>query len=223
MYNYFTKRRRVRNVKIPQITIFFWIIKIMCTTLGETKIDKLIVKHGLINISIVTAIILLIALTIQISIKKYIPLVYWINVLLLSMFTTLVINNLTNKLGIALVYIIITFLIILLINFYMWYKSEETLSIHSICTTKREIYYWMTILLTFILSTALGDFIGEPFNLELLLSTIIFAVALLILGIINYYTKINKLLIFWLAYIISTPFAASFNDVLSKDKIDGGM
>jgi uncharacterized membrane-anchored protein len=158
--------RQILN-KVPEITLYFWIIKILCTTVGETAADFLNVNlnFGLAATSIVTGVLLAIALIFQFKSKKYIPTVYWITVALVSVFGTLVTDNLTDRIGVRLEASTIIFSTLLGLTFLAWYLKEKTLSVHSILTTRREAFYWLTILVTFALGTASGDLMAELVSL----------------------------------------------------------
>src|SRR5579872_4896000 len=153
--------------KVPEVTIFFWIIKILCTTVGETAADFLNVNLnlGLTGTSIVTGVLLVIALVFQFRSKKYVPWIYWLTVALVSVFGTLVTDNLTDAMGVPLEFSTILFSILLAAIFLVWYLNEKTLAIHSIFTTRREAFYWLTILCTFALGTASGDLFAEGLGL----------------------------------------------------------
>ena len=142
--------------KVPQLTLYFWIIKVLCTTVGETASDFLNVNLnlGLKGTSVVMGILLLVLLFIQIKAKKYIPALYWLTVVFISVFGTLVTDILTDSIGVPLEYSTILFSVLLAITFAVWYVHEKSLSIHSIFTVKREIFYWVAILFTFSFCTA---------------------------------------------------------------------
>ena len=170
--------------KVPEITIFFWIIKILCTTVGETAADFLNVNlnFGLTGTSIVTGGLLAIALFFQFKSKKYIPQVYWLAVVLISVFGTLVTDNLTDSMGIPLEFSTLLFSGALLCTFIFWYVTEKTLSIHSIVTRQREVFYWLTILCTFALGTAAGDLMAEGLGLGYALTGGIVALTISVLA-----------------------------------------
>lgn len=153
--------------KVPEVTIFFWIIKILCTTVGETFSDFLNINLGigLLNTTVVMGIVFAIVLFVQVKSKRYIPGIYWLTVVLISVFGTLGTDNLTDGLGVPLELSTVVFSILLGLTFLFWYLSEKTLSIHSIFTFKREVFYWLTILFTFALGTAVGDLYSEQLGL----------------------------------------------------------
>ncbi|MED1410663.1 MULTISPECIES: membrane protein [Bacillus] len=211
--------------KVPEVTIFFWIIKIMATTVGETGADFLNtnLNFGLTKTTFVMSALLFITLVFQFRLKKYVPGIYWLTVLLISVVGTLVTDNLTDNFGVALETTTIVFTIVLLATFAAWYVSEKTLSIHSIYTTKREAFYWLAILFTFALGTAAGDLVAESLNLGYWISALIFAALIGAVTVAYYRSKLNAVLAFWIAYILTRPFGASFGDYLSQPHDAGGL
>ncbi len=222
--------------KVPEITIFFWIIKVLCTTVGETAADFLntTLHLGLNGTSVVMGILLIVALIYQFWTRKYVPWIYWLSVVLISVVGTLITDNLTDNFGISLTTTTIVFAVCLAIVFAIWYAYEKTLSIHSIITTKRETFYWLTILFTFALGTAAGDLLAEKFALGYLVSLGIFAGAIAVITAGHYIVKSilhaehhlqssNAVLGFWLAYILTRPLGASIGDYLSQAQSDGGL
>ncbi|MDE1876802.1 MAG: hypothetical protein KGH86_08265 [Thaumarchaeota archaeon] len=211
--------------KVPEITLFFWIIKILCTTVGETGADFLNtnLNFGLDGVTAIIGAMLGVTLIFQFKSRKYIPGIYWLAVVLISIVGTLITDNLTDKLGIPLMYTTIIFSVTLSIVFAVWYKKEKTLSIHSIITSKREAFYWLTILFTFALGTAAGDLLAETINLGYMLSTIIFAGLIAAVAISHFVFKVNAILAFWIAYILTRPLGASIGDYLSQDLDNGGL
>ena len=163
--------------KVPEVTIYFWVIKVLCTTVGETAADYLnaTLHFGLTGTSLVMGVLLLVVLFFQFKAKKYVPSIYWLAVVLLSIVGTLITDLLTDKLGVPLETTTIVFSIALVLNFAIWYVVEKTLSVHSIITTRREAFYWLAILFTFALGTAAGDLTAEKFGLGYLTSLFIFA------------------------------------------------
>jgi uncharacterized membrane-anchored protein len=218
------KFRQMLN-KVPEVTLYFWIIKILCTTVGETFADFLNTHFnlGLTKTTVVMGTLLIIVLCVQFIAKRYIASVYWLAVVLLSVVGTLITDNLTDNFGIPLLTTTIIFAIALALTFVAWYVSEKTLSIHSIVTTKRESFYWLAILFTFALGTASGDLIAEHFNLGYLLSAAIFAGVIALITLAYYKYKLNAVLAFWAAYILTRPLGASIGDYLSQSHDDGGL
>lgn len=211
--------------KVPQITIFFWIIKILCTTVGETFADfiNFNLGLGLTLTTVIMGIAFFIALFFQFKANKYIPAIYWITVVLISVFGTLVTDNLTDNIGIPLEVSTVAFSILLGITFLFWYLSEKTLSIHSIFTTKREVFYWLTILFTFALGTAIGDLYSEQLGLGYLNTGIGVIIIIALVFFAYRFWKLNGVLAFWIAYILTRPLGASLGDYLSQSKVNGGL
>jgi uncharacterized membrane-anchored protein len=210
--------------KVPEVTIYFWIIKGLCTTVGETASDFLNVNMGLglTGTSIAMGILLLASLFYQFRAKKYIPAVYWLAVVLISIFGTLVTDNLTDSLGVPLELSTAVFTVALMITFAIWYAKEGTLSIHSIFTGRRELYYWLAILFTFALGTAAGDLMAEGLGLGYLVTGII--VCAVIAGtMIAWRLGLDAVLAFWIAYILTRPLGASLGDYLSQSLANGGL
>lgn len=211
--------------KVPLVTLFFWVIKIMATTVGETAADFLSVdlKFGLGNTSLIIGGLLVITFAMQFSARKYIPSIYWLVVVLISVFGTLVTDNLVDIYGVALETTTIIFSIALAITFVAWYASEKTLSIHTIVTTKREAFYWIAILFTFALGTAAGDLVAEGMNLGYSVSALIFGTVIALVAFAHLVLKLNAVLAFWIAYVLTRPFGASCGDLLSQPASNGGL
>src|ERR1039457_1234762 len=177
--------------KVPEVTIFFWIIKVCGTTVGETFADYLngTLNFGLTGTTLVMGALLLIALFFQFKAKKYVPALYWLAVVLISVVGTLITDNLTDNLGVPLETTTVVFSVLLALSYAAWFASEKTLSVHSIVTTRREVFYWLVILFTFALGTAAGDLTAEKFRLGYLTSLFIFASLIGIVTIAFYAVK----------------------------------
>ena len=211
--------------KVPQLTIYFWIIKIMATTVGETVADMLAVKLqlGLVFSSLVVGIMLLIALVVQFRSRKYLPAFYWLAVVLISVAGTLITDSFVDKLGIPLWLTTVVFTIALCLTFVVWYAVEKSLSVHTIQTTRREIFYWLAILFTFTLGTAGGDLLSEGAHLGYFVSALVFAGAIALVAALYYKAGLNSVLTFWIAYILTRPLGASLGDLLSQPSENGGL
>lgn len=220
-----TSRVQVMLNKVPEITLFFWVIKILCTTVGETGADFLNINLnlGLDVVTLIMGAMLAVTLVFQFKTKKYVPGIYWLAVVLISIVGTLITDNLTDRLGVPLMDSTIAFTVVLSIVFAVWYKKEKTLSIHTIVTTRREAFYWLAILFTFALGTAAGDLLAEKINLGYLLSAIIFGALIGSVAISHFVFKVNAVLAFWIAYILTRPLGASIGDYLSQDLSNGGL
>lgn len=210
--------------KVPAVTLYFWIIKVLCTTVGETASDFLNVNlnFGLKGTSIVTGVLLLGVFGLQFRTRKYVPGIYWVTVVLVSVFGTLVTDNLTDALGLPLEASTIGFSVLLALTFVAWYAKEKTLSIHSILTARREVFYWLTILFTFALGTASGDLMAEKLGLGYSLTGLIICVVIAVLAV-AWRLGLNSILAFWLIYICTRPLGASLGDYLSQSKKYGGL
>ena len=224
---YETKQADTRALlnKVPEVTLYFWIIKILATTVGETAADFLNVNlnFGLTGTSLVMAALLSAFLVVQVRARQYIPWLYWVAVVLISVVGTLITDNLVDNLGVSLITTTVAFSIALIATFALWYRSEGTLSIHSIFTRTRELYYWAAILFTFCLGTAAGDLFAESLNLGYGVATLLFAGAIAVVTAAHYSLRMNAVLAFWLAYILTRPLGASFGDLLSQPVADGGL
>lgn len=218
-----SKLRQMLN-KVPEITLYFWIIKVLCTTVGETAADFLNVNlnFGLTGTSMVTGSLLAIALFFQFRANKYIPSTYWLAVTLISVFGTLVTDNLTDAMGLPLETSTVIFSILLAATFLVWYISEKSLSIHSIFTRRREAFYWLAILFTFALGTASGDLMAEGLGLGYLTTGVIVA-AVIAVTAIAWKLRMNPVLSFWIIYILTRPLGASIGDFLSQSGTHGGL
>jgi uncharacterized membrane-anchored protein len=216
--------RRVLN-KVPEITLFFWVIKILATTVGETAADFLNtnLNLGLTGTSVVMGALLIGVLGVQFKLRKYVPGVYWLAVVLISVVGTLITDNLTDNFGVPLPVSTGLFAAALAATFAAWFAVERTLSIHTILTSRREAFYWLTILFTFALGTAAGDLVAEKLNLGYLLSAVGFAAVIAAVTVAHLRFKLNAVLAFWLAYILTRPLGASLGDLLSQPTGNGGL
>lgn len=222
-----SSRSDVRQMlnKVPEVTIFFWIVKIMATTVGETAADFLGINLNL-GLTITTVImtgVLIVVLFFQFKARRYVPGVYWLAVVLISIVGTLATDNLVDNLGVSLWTTTIVFSIALAGTFAAWFASEKTLSIHTIYTVKREAFYWLAILFTFALGTAAGDLVAESMNVGYSRSGLIFAGLIGLVTVGFYYSRLNAVLAFWIAYILTRPLGASVGDFLSQARSAGGL
>jgi uncharacterized membrane-anchored protein len=211
--------------KVPQVTIYFWIIKIMATTVGETGADFLNFNLGigLTATSVIIGFLLVGTLCFQFNASTYVPWRYWSVVLLISVFGTLITDNLSDNLGVPLEASTVVFTLALTATFLVWYRSERTLSIHAIDTPQREFFYWLAILFTFALGTAAGDLVAEQMALGYLTSAVGFGLVIVTITVCYYLFDANSVLCFWLAYILTRPFGASCGDFLSQPVNKGGL
>ncbi|MGY2893907.1 COG4705 family protein [Deinococcus sp. UYEF24] len=216
--------------KVPEVTVFFWIIKILCTTVGETAADYIntTLNLGLTGTTLIMGVLLAAVMVWQFRLRRYVPGVYWLAVVLVSVVGTLITDNLTDNFGVSLWTTTIIFSVVLAAVFFAWFRSEKTLSIHSVLTTQREMFYWLAVLFTFALGTAAGDLVAEKLNLGYWKSALMFvlligAVTLAHFSLKNVYLKMDGVLSFWIAYILTRPLGASIGDYLSQDRDAGGL
>jgi len=209
--------------KVPEVTLIFWTIKILSTTVGETGADYLAVHVGLganLTMALMSA-LLVAALALQLQAKRYVPWIYWLTVVLVSVVGTQITDFLTDKLEISLYVSTAAFACALAATFAVWYATEHTLSIRTITTRRRELFYWAAILFTFALGTAAGDLATEALGLGFQLGVIVFAV---LIGFVAVFYQLDSdpVLSFWLAYILTRPLGASLGDLLSQSRNYGG-
>jgi len=220
-------RTRVRKMlnKVPEVTLAFWVIKVLATTVGETAADLLGTNLGLglTTTTYVMTTLLLAALFFQFRARKYIPGIYWLVVVLISIVGTLITDNLVDQYEVSLETTTTVFAIALAVTFAVWYASERTLSIHTIYTTKRETFYWLAILFTFALGTAAGDLVSERLDLGYWKAALIFAALIGVVAIAYYRFKLNEVAAFWMAYILTRPLGASTGDYASQPRSNGGL
>ncbi len=204
--------------KVPEVTVIFWIIKIMSTTVGETGADYLAVHVGLGTTvtGLLMAALLAAALVVQLGMNRYVPWIYWLTVVLVSVVGTQITDFLSDKLEVSLYISTAAFAVVLAATFAIWYAVEKTLSIHTIFTTRREAFYWLAILFTFALGTAAGDLSAEKLDLGYAVSIAIFAGLIAAVTFGHYVLRMNAVLAFWLAYILTRPLGASIGDELSQ-------
>jgi uncharacterized membrane-anchored protein len=222
--------------KVPEITLYFWIIKVLCTTVGETAADFLNLNFnlGLTMTSVVMGVLLVIALIVQFRKPQYEPGIYWLSVVLISVVGTLITDNLTDNLGVSLETTTAAFSVVLMAIFAVWYACERTLSVHSIVTSRRELFYWLAILFTFALGTAAGDLAAERLELGYLASAAIFGGLIAVVAVLYFGIRLaagtghrhmstGGVWAFWSAYILTRPLGASIGDYLSQSPDDGGL
>ena len=211
--------------KVPAVTTAFWVVKILATTVGETAADFLS-SHlglGLSGTSVVMGALLLLALGAQLRLPRYVPGVYWLTVVLVSVVGTLVTDNLTEQVGLSLGAATVLFAIALAATFTAWWATERTLSVHTILTARREGFYWLTVLFTFALGTAAGDLLAEGLDVGYWRSALLFAAVIAALTLAHLRLGLPALLAFWSAYVLTRPLGASLGDYLSQPTDAGGL
>ena len=211
--------------KVAEVTIFFWIAKVMATTVGETGADFLIfqLKFGLVHTAYLMSAVLLAVLAAQVALRRYLPWLYWATVVLVSIVGTLITDTLVDNFGVKLETTTLVFGVALLVAFAVWYAREKTLSVHTITSRRRELFYWLAILLTFALGTAAGDLLSERWNLGYLVSGLIFGGAIAVVAAAWYFFRLSGVTAFWIAYVLTRPLGASIGDLLTQPVADGGL
>ena len=211
--------------KVPLVTLAFWIIKVLATTVGETGADYLNFNLGLglTTTSLLMAVLLLGFLWLQMRQTRYVPWIYWLAVVFLSVVGTLITDNLSDNFGVSLYVSTAMFAVGLAATFIAWHRSEKTLSIHDITTPRRERYYWFAILFTFALGTAAGDLLSEQLAFGYVVAGLIFGGAIALIAIGYYAGTVGSVLAFWSAYVLTRPLGASIGDWLTQMPKDGGL
>ncbi len=215
-------RRDPLAAKVPEITALFWVIKILTTGMGEATSDYL-GNTNLVLAGVVAVGGFVVALWLQFRVRRYLAAVYWFAVIMVAVVGTVAADAVHVVLGVPYVISTAFYAIVLGVIFFLWYRSEGTLSIHSIVTRRRETFYWLTVLATFALGTAAGDLTAAEMNLGFFASGIIFGVAILV-PLVAWRLGLGSVLAFWIAYVLTRPLGASFADWLGKaHNIGGGL
>jgi uncharacterized membrane-anchored protein len=218
-----TRARAMLN-KVPEVTIFFWIIKVLCTTVGESFADYVneTLGFGLTNTTLMFCTVLVVVLVVQFRLRRYVPTVYWLAVVLISVVGTLLTDQLTDGHDVPLWISTTVFAVLLAMVFAVWYARERTLSIHSVVTTSREAFYWLAVLVTFALGTAAGDW-----TLDLTGwspgPAVLLPAGLIALVVLARKLGAGPVVTFWLAYILTRPLGANLGDFLASDRAAGGL
>ena len=210
--------------KIPEITLVFWVIKVLSTTVGETGADYLAVHVGLgagVTTTLMT-VFLALALLVQLTRTRYVPWIYWLTVVLLSVVGTQITDILTDQLNVSLFTSTAAFSVLLAGWFWIWFRSEGTLNVNAIDTRRRELYYWGAILVTFALGTAAGDLATETLGLGFQVGALAFGSIIAAIAV-AWRVGVNPVLAFWLAYILTRPLGASLGDLLAQAHEYGGL
>jgi uncharacterized membrane-anchored protein len=210
-------------IKVPEITVYFWITKVLTTGMGEVFSDYLVQRINPLIAVALAGIGLVASLVLQFSVRRYVTWIYWLVVVMVSIFGTMAADVLHVGLGIPYLVSTTFFAVALTIIFVIWYTKEKTLSIHSIYTHLREAFYWSIVLGTFALGTAAGDMTAKTMNLGYFSSGMLFAVMLAIPALVYWLFGINEIFVFWFVYILTRPVGASFSDWISVSHSRGGL
>jgi uncharacterized membrane-anchored protein len=210
--------------KVPyRITAFFWIIKILTTAMGEALADFLAFRYNPVFAGVVGTVIFVIAMVLQFRARRYQVWVYWFAVAMVAVWGTLAADGLHIKLGVPYAVSSAFFAICLIVVFVAWYATERTLSIHSITTPRRELFYWATVLVTFALGTAVGDLTATTLHLGFLTSGLMFTGLICLPALAYWKFGLNSVLAFWIAYVLTRPLGASYADWLGVPHRYGGV
>jgi uncharacterized membrane-anchored protein len=209
--------------KVPELTIYFWVIKVLTTGMGETTSDFFVHSYNPYLVVALGAAALAIAVIWQLYVRRYQPWIYWLAVSMVAVFGTMAAGILHVYLGVPYIFSATIYAVSLTVIFVLWYLSEKTLSVHSIYTRRRELFYWAAVLATFALGTATGDMTAVSFHLGFFASGILFAVIFAIPGLAYRLVGLNEIIAFWFAYIITRPLGASFADWLAVPPSQGGL
>ena len=209
--------------KVPEITAWFWIAKVASTGMGEATADWLYARYGTLPTAAVGAILLIVALVLQFRTRRYNTWIYWLAVVAVSVTGTMAADGLHLKIGLKYTDTTILFAVILAAIFLVWYRTEGTLSIHSITSFRREVFYWATVMATFALGTALGDLTAFTMKIGFFSSALLFLVLIAIPAVAYRWFGMNAVLAFWFAYTITRPLGASVADWLAVPARVGGL
>jgi uncharacterized membrane-anchored protein len=209
--------------KVPELTVYFWIVKVLTTGMGETTSDYFVHTYDPYIVVAVGAAVLAITLIWQLYLRRYVTWAYWLTVSMVAVFGTMAAGILHVYLGVPYIVSALLYGLSLTLVFVLWYLSERTLSVHSIYTRRRELFYWAAVLATFALGTAAGDMTAVTFRLGFFASGILFAVVFAIPGLAYWLLGLNEIVAFWFAYIITRPLGASFADWLAVPAGQGGL
>lgn len=215
--------RRVLLPKVPEVTILFWIIKLLTTALGESTSDYLVRTFDPYVVVLAGFVGFVAVLVLQLRTRRYIPWIYWLTVAMVAVFGTMAADVIHVALGVPYLVSTTAFAIALATILIAWFRTERTLSIHTITSTRRELFYWATVSATFALGTAAGDLLAYSAGLGFLAAGIVFVVIFAIPAIGYRLSKLNAVFAFWFAYILTRPIGASFADWTSKSADVGGL
>lgn len=211
--------------RVAGLTLFFWIVKILSTTVGETAADYVAVDMniGLVGTTLLMGLITIGAVFWNFKSKKYFAPAYWFLIVMMSIEGTLITDLLVDNFSISLITLDIVFAIAMILGFFVWYKIEGTLSIHKITNNKREVFYWLIVLITFALGTGIGDTVSEHLSFGYANSLILFGAIFLLASGLFYAKVLNGVTAFWIAFIVTRPIGASLGDLFIQAPADGGM
>jgi uncharacterized membrane-anchored protein len=209
--------------KVPEVTVYFWIVKILTTAMGEATSDYMVHRIDPVVAVGLGAVALIVAMSLQLAVDRYKAPVYWLAVVMVAIFGTMCADVLHIRFHVPYAVTSIGFAVALAVVFYTWYHTEKTLSIHSIFTRRRELFYWATVMTTFALGTAVGDLTAYTLKLGFFWSGVLFAVAIAVPALAYRFARLNEVAAFWFAYILTRPVGASFADWMGVPPQLGGL
>jgi uncharacterized membrane-anchored protein len=211
--------------KVAEITLLFWIMKIIATTLGETLGDffSMTMNFGYLSTLIAMFIFFIVALVVQLSAKKYIPVLYWLVIIATTTLGTEISDFIDRSLHLGYATGSLILFLCLIATLVFWKKKFSTLEVFPIADKHKEIYYWIAILFSNSLGTAFGDFLSDNIGLSYLTGALVTASIIIIVILLHYFTRINHILLFWIAFVFTRPFGATFGDLLTKSLSKGGL
>lgn len=211
--------------KVAKITLYFWIMKVIATTLGEMAGDffSMTLNLGYITSLAITVVFLLAVLIIQLKVSKFNAVIFWLVIVGTTTVGTEISDLMDRTLELGYAWGSLILFSALLLTLFFWYKRENGIRVYPITQPRVEIFYWIAVLFSNSLGTAFGDHLKDNIGLSYLTGAIITAIIILIVVILHYYTKINHVLLFWIAFIFTRPFGATFGDLLTKPSAKGGL
>lgn len=209
--------------KVPELTVYFWIVKVLTTGMGETTSDYFVHTYNPYVVVVVAALLLSLIVLVQLALRGYNAWAYWLAVSMVAVFGTMAAGIVHVYMGVPYLWSASAYAAATVLIFLLWWLSERTLSVHSIFTRRREIFYWAAVLATFAMGTAVGDMTAVTFRLGFFASGVLFAVLIALPGLAYRFLKLNEIVAFWIAYIITRPLGASFADWLAVPASQGGL
>ena len=216
-----TSWRRAALRKVPEITVYFWIVKLLSTAMGEATSDYLVYQINPYVAVVLGCVGLAVALLLQLLVRRYVTWIYWLAVVMVAVFGTMAADVIHVALGVPYVDSTAFFATALAVIFATWYASERTLSIHTVYAGRRELFYWAAVIATFALGTAAGDMTAVTLGLGYFASLVLFAVLFAIPGVAHRLAGLNAIFAFWFAYVVTRPLGASFADWVGKPSLGG--
>ncbi len=211
--------------KVPEVTLIFWIIKILATTLGETGGDAVSMSMhlGYLIATVIFATIFIVAVAVQMSAKKFHPVIYWSTIIATTTVGTTLADFADRSLGMGYVGGTAILFTLLMVSLLIWYRALGSVAVNTVSSPKSEIFYWITIMLSQTLGTALGDWTADTTGLGYAGGAILFGAMLVGIAVAYYRTKISRTVLFWAAFILTRPLGAVVGDFLDKPVLDGGL